>query len=166
MRRRNAHYHVPPVTVQLGTVLDVRFEFRGQRITVDEWDGWQLLTDEGAMDSARPRLWLLPGKLEADAERDAIGPAPRTYERWHRRGFDFVSDLEVSDSPIGFRQGRVVGIGYRSDKWGRRGETHDYDHDFTEGDPPLLYTDRADIADATAAVIVGGDMRVTERGID
>lgn len=163
---KTAHYHVPPVTVMLGAVLDLRVEDGQVRIAVDDWEGWLLLTDENAMDSNRPRLFLVAADLADGTELEAVGPAAQTYERWHRRQHDGVSDVDVSGEEIGYYQGRVLSIGYRSDKWGRSGEEHDYDHDFTEGEPPKLYTDRADIADARAAVVVGGDMRVTERGID
>lgn len=164
-----AHYHVPKVTVQLGTVLDLRVQKDAStRLTIDEWDGWLLLTDENAMDSSRPRLFLVPGELGQDDSREAVGPAAETYERWHRRGYDFVDNVDVSGASIGFCQGRVMVIGYRSDKWGDPGKTHDYDHDFTEAgaQPPLLYTNRAAIDEATTAVIVGGDMRISPRGIE
>ncbi len=163
------HYHVPAVTVQLGTVLDLRVQRDGDtRLFVDEWEGWLLLTDENAMDSERPKLYLVPGEVSEDDSREAVGPAAETYERWHKRGYEYVDDVDVTDSEIGYYQGRVLVIGYQSDKWGVRGETHDYDHDFAErdGHPPKLYTDRADIEDSTAAILVGGDMRVTPRGID
>jgi len=162
-----AHYHIPAVTVCLGTVLDLRVRQNAStRLTIGDWRDWLMLADENAMDSERPRLYLVPGELSADDSREAIGPAAETYERWHKRGYEFVDDVEISESDIGHLQGRVLVIGYRSDKWG--GESNDYDHDFCEGDgsPPLLYTNRASVDNATAAVIVGGDMRITPRGIE
>jgi len=160
-----ASYRVPPVTVQLGTVLDLRIE-RGQtRTFIDDWAGWLLLTDERGMDSTRPRLWLLPPTRtggEPGAEGTAAGD---TYDRWHKRPPATVEELHAPDE-IGHLQGRVLAIGYRSDKWGRRGEVHDYDHDFTDGKAPKLYTSHASLETSVGAVIVGGDMRITERGID
>lgn len=164
-----AHYHVPKVTVCLGTVLDLRVrQDASTRLTIGDWRDWLMLTDENAMDSERPRLYLVPGTLSADDSREAVGPAAETYERWHKRGYEFVDDVEISESDIGYLQGRVLVIGYRSDKWEGSGAFNDYDHDFGEDDatPPLLYTNRADVDNATAAVIVGGDMRITPRGIE
>lgn len=163
---KSAHYHVPPVTVLLGAVLDVRVEAGTIRTFIDDWDGWLLLTDENAMESNRPRLFLVASDLADGTQLEAVGPAADTYERWHKREHDGVAEVDVSGNEIGYYQGRVQSIGYRSDKWSGKGTEHDYDHDFTEGEPPKLYTDRASIEDSRAAVIVGGDMRVTERGID
>ena len=75
--------------------------------------------------------------------------------------------LDVPDA-IEWRQGRVLRIGYRSDKWSRRGAMHDYDHDFTEAGhrPPLIYTNTQSLGRARAALITGGDMAITEGGID
>lgn len=163
-----AHYRVPATTVQLGTVLDLRVDQGAIRLTLDDdWTGWLLLTDPDAMDRALPRLYLVPGRSRGSAG-EAPEAAAETFERWNKRGYDFVADVEVSDNDIGYPQGRVMSIGYRSDKWGNPGDFNDYDHDFGEqgGSMPLLYTDRADLSLATAAVIVGGDFRVTERGID
>lgn len=92
----------------------------------------------------------------------------RTYEQWHERQAAEV--IEVDDLPdlIGVYVGRATRIGYSSDKWNKRGKMVDYEHDFTEGrhTAPECWADTAELADARALVIVGGDMRITEDGID
>jgi hypothetical protein len=161
-------YRAPATTAMLGRVLDLQVERDGHRITVTGWAGWALLTDPNAMDRApgRARLYLAPWKPAGKrALRNAA--AEETYAAWHARNPKQRLELDVPDE-LGAYQGRVIRIGYRSDKWGRRGSSHDYDHDFREGrhTAPKLYTDTRNIDRARGAVIVGGDMRVTERGID
>lgn len=160
----------PRVLVHYGTVLDLTIEQGHERVRVDEWNGWHMLVPENAMDVSpgRARIYLVRGKL---AERvpleDAHDRAQGTYERWHQRGADFVGSLDVPDA-IEWHHGRVLRIGYRSDKWHRRGKVHDYDHDFTEDGhrPPLIYCNTQHLARARAALIRGGDMAITEGGID
>lgn len=163
---------IPALTVQYGTVLDVLFAVGNQRITVTEWRGWHMLVSEHAMDTAagRAKLFLVRGtiskrKLLRGDEHDR---AQEQYERWHQRDARALGELKNLPDSIGHRQGRVLRIGYRSDKWGRRGATNDYDHDFLEdgGKAPWLYTNTARIEAARAAVIVGGSMAITEGGID
>lgn len=161
-----AHYHCPPVTVSLGTVLDLRVSNGDKRIFIDDWEGFLMLTDPNAFDSERPRLWLMKGKLGAKSDVEPGGRAEEAFELWHRRGFDLVSDVTIPDGPIGYYQGRVTSLGYRSDKW-TKDEPHDYDHAFNEdgASPPKLYTNRVDLEKTTAALLVGGDMQITEAGI-
>lgn len=165
----NAVRHsVPAVTTQLGTVLDcvVRVE-GGTLLTIDEWRGWLLLTDENALERQRPKLYLVaPRELNEPAPRKNYEPATATYEGWHkRRGLE----VRVYDVPPRFPWllGRAQRIGYRSDKWRRRGKPVDYEHDFNEGGgvPPLVYLSARGLAQARGAVLVGGSMKVTERGI-
>jgi hypothetical protein len=166
-----ATHAIPALTVQYGTVLDLLFAIRNQRITVTEWRGWHMLVSSRAMEAApgRAKLFLVRGtfrkkKILRGDEHDL---AQEQYERWHQRDALAIGELSGLPDSIGHRQGRVLRIGYRSDKWGRRGETNDYDHDFLEdGQPPLLYTNTASIEAARAAVIVGGSMAITEGGID
>lgn len=161
-------HKVPALTVKLGTVLDAVIEERGNRHTVYRWKGMQLLTDANAMEKGRPKLYLVRGKLQATrklrADADA-GAASDTYGEWHKRPHDLVGELDTR--PCGHRLGRMVLIGYRSDKWGRKGETHDYSHDFFEenGVPPLVYADARTLDSARCVVVVGGSMKVTDRGI-
>jgi hypothetical protein len=163
-------YRAPATTVLLGCVLDLQLEHDGHRITVTGWEGWAMLTDADAMERApgRARLYLAPWTPERGRGRGARSHnAEDTYRDWHQRDPLKRVVLDVPDS-FGVCQGRVCRIGYRSDKWGRRGKTHDYDHDFRQGGhaAPLLYTDARTLDGARGAVICGGDMRVTERGID
>ncbi len=92
-----------------------------------------------------------------------------TYDRWHEREphDERARVIELPDL-IGVYVGRAMRIGYRSDKWHARGKTLDYDHDFTEGMhiAPECWADTPDLAHARALVIIGGDMCVTEDGID
>lgn len=162
---------VPPVTVQFGTVLDLTLEQGDMRVRIDEWRGWHVLVPPNAFESApgRARLFLVRGKLERkeNLQGDELDAAQTAYERWHQRDAKLVGDLEVPGS-LDHQQGRVLRIGYRSDKWSRRGKGHDYDHDFTERGhrPPLLYTNARTLERSRAALIVGGDMAITEGGID
>lgn len=164
MRARN----VPAITVQLGTVLDAVIEHRGQRYTVTKWKGLVLLTGENAIESKRPALYLVRGKLtnKQKLEKGAdAGAASRTFNAWHAREHDLVGELDTRAAK--YPQGRMVLIGYASDKWGKRGKSHDYTHDFYEdgGNPPLVYTDSRTLDAARTVVVVGGSMRVTDRGI-
>lgn len=161
-------HSVPPVTVCLGKVLDAVIEHRGKRYTVTKWRGMHMLTDPQALERARPRLYLVRGKLERQVRLEPgayAGKASDTYAGWHQRENEKVGELDTRAAK--FAQGRIVLIGYRSDKWEKRGRTHDYSHDFFEGDgtPPLVYTDTRTLDAARTVVIVGGSMRVTEGGI-
>lgn len=168
------HAHVPEQTVQLGHALDLSTQFRDARTLWDfEVKDWHMLTDANAMDlePGRAALYLVRGKLDergrAAAFLDSAQSGAETYERWHEREAKQVGELDVPDL-VGVYVGRAMRIGYRSDKWNKRGDTIDYDHDFTEGHhiAPECWADNADLAHARALVIVGGDMRVTEDGID
>ena len=167
-------YRIPARTVLLGHVLDVSVELAGgeERLLIQEWEGWALLCDADAMGRApgRARLFLVPDP-NGEADNVDLGDdddGEDTYERWHDREADGVRELDFPDEGCSYQLGRCIRIGYRSDKWGGRGEAHDYDHDFRERGhtAPLLYIDTRELERARAAVIVGGDMRVTARGID
>lgn len=165
-------YRPPEVAVKLGTVLDLVVEDRDVRLFLRDWGGWQLLTDEDGMERepGRARLYLFAGKLELDGELepDDLPEAAATHVAWNQREADKVGTLREIPDEIGWYQGRVLEIGYRSDKWARKGKTHDYHHIFTEhgAQPPRLYTNTKNIDRARAAVITGGDMSVTPEGID
>ena len=164
-----AVYRIPPRTVKLGTVLDLQIEVNvNTRVRIDEWAGWLLVCPENGFELApgRSKLYLFAPLPDGEAsERVNYDAATRAYERWHKRD---AARVDVHKVPDRFTclQGRVLRIGYRSDKWGARGKSHDYDHDFCEGDalPPLLYTNKRGL-NSDGAVIVGGDMTITERGI-
>lgn len=162
-------YAIPGLTVHYGTVLDLQVEHRRVRELVTRWKGWCMLVGENEMRAApgRARLYLVRGKLTDTGRSKTKAIAIETYERWHERAPDLIGELTVADE-ISHRQGRVIRIGYRSDKWNRRGATVDYDHSFLEDGhrAPYLYTDAPSLSKATAAVIVGGDMAITEEGID
>lgn len=162
-------YRIPATTVQFGTVLDLQVEPNAStRIRVDDWAGWLLCAGENGFELApgRCKLFLFPAAPRDGAPGTDYRAATTGYERWHKRP---AARVDIHDVPahLGCCQGRVLRIGYRSDKWGRRGAYHDYDHDFCESDgmPPLLYTDTASLAGASAAVLVGGDMVIREDGI-
>ena len=163
---------IPSITVHYGKVLDLMFEFGDQRVFVSQWRGWHMLVAERALDTApgRVKLYLVKGSLGRRKllQGDEHDRAQDQYERWHQRDALQVGQIANIPDAIDYRQGRVLRLGYRSDKWSRRGHMTDYDHDFTErgGMPPWLYTDTRNIERAHAAVIVGGSMAVTEGGID
>ena len=168
-RRKNAHYHVPGLVVRFGYVLDVQLERSQNRIMLTEWAGWHMVVTEGAFEASpgRARLYLLEGQLGAYLDETGLERAVETFDRWHHREPSSVRELDVP-SEIGWYQGRARRIGYRSDKWSTEGAFVDYDHDFGEGGRPLpkVFTDRFELGDSTAALIVGGDMCITEEGID
>lgn len=161
-------HRIPARVVQLGTVLDCVVMHRGQLLTITEWKGWLLVATEGCFDVApgRARVFMLPVR---DKQRgDVLAESHPDYEAWHKRqSREQLFTVEVPDS-IEIKYGRCVRIGYRSDKWNRRGRTIDYEHDFAEGGrlAPLLFCDAPHVRNASAAVITGGDMRVTEAGLD
>jgi hypothetical protein len=167
-RKLNPGYAVPPTTVRLGSILDIDLELGGLRKRVDEFKGFHVLAGENGIESGpgRSRLFLVPGKLENLPDEEASPSGARTFETWTGRPPDKMGELETPQA-IGYYQGRVLRIGYRSDKWDRSRPV-DYDHDFTErgGRPPKLYTDRPSFADSTGAVIAGGDFVITARGIE
>jgi len=101
-------------------------------------------------------------------EPEETADAGATYEAWHDRAPRTVTELDNLPDVIGVYIGRATRIGYRSDKWHARGQTQDYDHDYTEPGyvAPEVWADRADLAHATAIVIVGGNQRITPEGID
>jgi len=165
-------HSIPGLTVLYGTVLDLTFATGNQRVFVREWRGWQMLVSDRAMESApgRAKLYLVKGRI---AKRKALqgdehDRAQEQYERWHQRDAAAIGQIVDIPDVIAHRQGRVLRIGYRSDKWSRRGNHKDYDHDFLEdgGTAPLLYTNTKQIERARAAIIVGGTMAITEGGID
>lgn len=158
-------HRVAPVTVKLGTVLDCTIAHGDKRLFVTEWRGFQLLTGEDAMNQLRPRLYLVRGRLGADPGIDP-DRANATYRRWHDRDPERVGELETADR-VTILLGRMIRLGYRSDKWDRRGRTVDYDHDFQEGRgvAPLVYVDKPNVRSVGTVIVIGGSMRVTERGI-
>lgn len=156
-------HRIPDRTVKLGTAL-VLVTQEGDRVTTwDEVAGWNLLTTVDAIDQARARLFIVPGKLRASTS-SPHGRGARTYDRWHDREPAKVGELRTPDE-LGVKVGRALRIDYRSDKWGARGRTHDYTHDFYEdgGRPPLVYVD--DRKRPRGFVLSGGSMTVSERGI-
>lgn len=160
-------HRVPETTVKLGTVLDCTIADGDKRIRIDEWKGFQLLTDADAMERVRPRLYLVKGRLEGIDEEEAanVERAADTYRAWHKRDAAKVGELDTDPAP--YCQGRMLVIGYRSDKWSRRGKAVDYEHDFLEegGSAPLVFTNRATLPAATTVVVVGGSMKVAPGGI-
>jgi hypothetical protein len=158
-------HRVPACVVSLGTVLDCTIAHRDFRAFVDEWHGFQLLTDADAFARAegRARLFFVRGRLQQTQKEPEKGT--EAYRRWHKRDADKVGELTWA--PASFPQGRLLVLGYRSDKWHRRGKSVDYTHDFLEdqGRAPLVYTNTRTLEGASTIVVVGGSMRITEGGI-
>jgi hypothetical protein len=169
-----ADYRIPSRTVQLGTVLDLDCAPNARsRLFIDDWRNWLMCCDERGFDAApgRARLWLLkvtPHNVPIDSDDLISDAAGEAFAEWHDREPDSVVEVGGLPDHIGHYQGRVLRIGYRSDKWHPRGTTVDYDHDCFErgGQPPKLYTSHARIESSRAAVIVGGTMHITHRGIE
>jgi hypothetical protein len=166
-------YRIPPVAVQLGTVLDLDVTTEhGTRLFIKEWRHWLMLTSSAGMDASpgRARLYLVkvtPRRVALDV--NAVSErAAETFGRWHERDAANAFELDGLPDSIAYYQGRVLRIGYRSDKWHERGAKVDYDHDCQErgARPPRLYTSAASVGRSRAAVLVGGSMHITERGIE
>lgn len=169
-RDNNPIYRVPAVTVLLGSVLDLDVARYQYRLRVDAFDGWTMLAAENAIDQ-RPgyaKLYLVKGDMEPTEEPpEDYDYGSETYSAWYQRDPEKIGDLSVAND-IGYYQGRVLRIGYRSDKYHKPGEEVDYDHLFIEsgGTAPKIYTDRPRMEDSKTAVIVGGDFKISERGIE
>ena len=160
-------YRIPAVTARLGAALDLVTESSGKRTRHDLGDDWQLLTDADAIDrtDGRARLYLVRSELSDKVpNRLDRASAIRTFERWHDRRPEFIGGLHDLPDKIGQPIGRAVTIGYRSDKWKQPGKTIDYQHDFRDGRPPLVYVDQTH--NPRAFLLTGGSIRVTERGIE
>jgi hypothetical protein len=160
-------YRIPPVTVHLGQVLDLVTQSNGKR-TRHDLKGFQLLTDADAPERAdgRARLYLVKAevsdKVPNNIDRNS---AIRTWKIWNKRTRpDLIGGLYDLPETIGQQIGRAVSIGYRSDKYNKPGKAIDYDHDFREGKPPLVYVDKP--KDPRAIVLTGGNIRITGRGIE
>jgi hypothetical protein len=169
-KRKNPVYRVPEITVFLGQVLDLDLEYKETRIRVESFAGWNMLVKESAEQHSpgRGKIYLLPGALDPVADgSEAPAEGTRTYETWTGRGPEVIAELQTPDN-IGFYQGLVLRIGYSSDRGAEPDQVEDYDHYFIEngGIAPRLYTDRAELENATSAVIVGGDFLITDRGIE
>lgn len=164
-----ARYRIPGRTVELGSLLDLHVELdASHRVRVDEWAGWLVTIPEHGFEllPGRAKIFLFAPKPAPVRDAGNLSAAERAYKRWHKRGAEELAVHTVPDH-VGHYCGRVLRIGYRSDKWGPRGKTIDYDHDFTENGAraPKLYTSSSERNGSTAALIVGGDMTITERGI-
>lgn len=164
-------HRVPPVTMKLGTVLDATLADGRVRHFVNEWRGFQLLSDEDAFERDAPHchLYLVRGRIGAlthEPNAARVDQADDGYQRWHKRNAQKLGELRTADAK--YLQGRMVRIGYRSDKWQARGRGTNYDHDFLEdgGRAPLVYSNARTLAASTTVVVVGGSMRITEAGID
>lgn len=163
-------YSVPPVTIELGTVLDAVILHARERVTVTEWKGMRLLADHDAFDRARPKLYLVRAKpvriASVQVSQAVVDDAAHDYRRWHKREAARLYELAWL-RPAGVKQGRVVRLDYRSDKWNAKGKTVDYTHDFLEdgGTAPIAFTDAKTLAGAKLVVCLGGSMRITEAGI-
>lgn len=160
-------HRVPAITAHLGRALDVVIERNdGEREKWDEIRGFQLLAPADAMDRSpgAGRLYVVAGKLE-DREPVELGDhadAEHTYQQWHRRPADVTGRIEVPDA-IGVPLGRAIRIGYKSDKFGRKGAEVAYEHDFSEPYPRVYVTSRKA---PRAMVLSGGNFTVSGRGIE
>jgi hypothetical protein len=163
-------HRIPRVTAGLGIVLDCTIAHGQQRAFVEEWKGFHLLTNENAFGAApgRAKLYFVRGKIAGRAEPGAKhGRAAEAYTRWTEYDPDWVGELE-GVAPCKYLQGRLMLLGYRSDKWSARRKPVDYEHDFCERGhtPPLVYTSARTLEASKCVVVTGGSMRVTEGGID
>lgn len=167
MRARNRAPRIPPVTVRLGTVLELVTRQGAQHTTWEGIEGYQLATDADATERkpGYARLYLWEGKdpEPSDDDEKLSLEALETYAAWHDRAPDGVEHYDVPADFDATPVGRALRLDYASDKWCARGELTEYTHDFTEGSPPLVYVD--DRERPRAFVLVGGSMTVTPRGI-
>lgn len=167
-----AHMHVPAEIWKLGHVLDLTILFHNVRTVWPELEGWQLLSDPDAFERApgEAELYLVRAALEDVPEDFAPLAAPqrrgarKAYERWNQREPEYLNTIVIP--PVAtIYVGHATAIGYHSSKWD---ENVDYNHDFAERGriPPDAWADNVDLAQASVVVLTGGDMRITEEGID
>jgi hypothetical protein len=160
---------VPALTIELGTVLEAVVLRGTVKTTVHEWRGMKLLAAHDAFDQRPASLYLVRAKpVKVDQVKQSqrkVERGAKSYERWHDR--EPVALYEIATREATHRQGRLVRLDYRSDKWHRRRHTIEYTHDFTErgGKGSLVTTDTRDLSKARTVVCSGGTVRVTERGI-
>jgi hypothetical protein len=171
---------IPRTVVLLGTVLDLTTEReRNGQLERTTWEpgdvgGLAMCTDARAMGkrAGTASLYLLRGQAEqlelAEGGGTLVRDAARTFNAWHEREPDSVHHLDALPDSLPCFVGHCTRIGYRSDKWGKPGEHHDYDHDYTEPGyrMPEVWADCADLAQARAVLVRGGNQRITPRGID
>ncbi len=172
MRARNRPPRIPALTVRLGSAIELVTQDGDQQTFWGEVDGMQMATDPDAMDRGEgyAKLYLWKGddpELDDDAEPfETMEAAFDTYAEWHDRPPTQVDEYDVPDQFDATPVGRAIRLDYASDKWNDAGQVVEYTHDFFEGDgsPPLVYVDSRERP--RAFVLVGGDMRITARGID
>ena len=167
--RKRRKIAVPKEIVFLGWVLDAIVESGETVIKVkDEWHGWFMATSSGSekLRPGRARLFLLNSDVFFSKDRKPSKKAAKTLKNWTARNPDEVFQTKAPDD-FPHKQGELSRLGYSSDKWEHKGKFFDYDHDFREsgGRPPTVRTDHKDIAKSKGAVISGGTMRITNRGI-
>ncbi len=160
-------HRLPNKTVKLGNAIEL-VTIDGDNVTRwNEVKGWNMLTTPEAFEHGpgRARLFLVPGELDNPRPPRDAEKGTQAYDRWHKRTSDVVGYL---DGPDGASElvGRATRLDYASDKWRNRGQPVEYTHAFDEDQafPPLVYVDNP--SDPSLFILTGGDMRVTEAGID
>jgi hypothetical protein len=152
--------------VLLGEGLDLVVERRGRRHTFRDMKGYAMLAPANA-EERKPgsgRLFLVAAEGN-ETNPSGSARAVETFRMWTHRDPDRTLKLEVPDS-IGYRIGRVIRIGYRSDKFRRRAGTWvDYEHDFAEPFP-VLYATTTTGEGARGYVLTGGRFVIGSRGIE
>lgn len=140
---------IPKHLAELGRVLDLRVERDGVR---------GLLKLRGLVmcsDSTERRLWLVPApKGRKQKLQPSQADVAQVFKNWTQFEASGVKPQQVRLGEPEYL-GRVVTIGYRSDKWD--GTPRDYEHLFER--PPRL-TRLGDVYR-----ISGGGLRVTPRGV-
>jgi hypothetical protein len=119
--------------------------------------------------AAKEHVRKLPAhSLQPLTRNPAASMAADTYAKWHEREPECVTELDGLPDALPVCVGDALRIGYRSDKWHERGQVEDYDHDYTERGyrAPQVWADCADLSKAKAICIVGGNQRITPKGID
>lgn len=175
-RKRNAPWQLklPGKTFEMGKALDLFVEpddsNEGDRVWRFEDEEWIVLSVPGAfaMRAGHAPIYVVKVELAPEAVAPTNAVAVSDYEKWHKRAPDQLLEVDGVPARATHYCGIGISIGYRSDKWNERHDLIDYDHDFFEGRhvPPLVYADCAEPRDVRLFAIFGGDMRVTERGID
>jgi hypothetical protein len=142
-------------------VIDALRELQATRLIVLESGSYRRTSPEEFRQGRRR------GRFQNHHDGDQAD-AGATYEAWHEREPERVTELDELPDVIGVYIGRAQRIGYSSDKWKKRGKPVDYDHDYTEPgyEAPEVWADRLDLARAHAIVIIGGNQRITPEGID
>jgi hypothetical protein len=155
------------------TTIDLKgTSYRERRRAASDRRVWIMATDPGSIEAPPGDAYMylirapFTRNLEEDPDYDPTDDALDTFHLWHNREADRTFSVDKPDK-VDTYFGHITAIVYASDKKENRGKVEEYYHDFYEnhGEPPQIFFDTPDPDDASAALIIGGTMSISERGI-